>query len=211
MPAAAEDYVQVYSFIPNLIGYARIAFGLGAIYYALSDYKMYCSLYFVSYMLDAADGYAARYFNQSSRFGAVLDMVTDRATSASLLLVLSHVYPEYMFCFTSLLGLDICSHYSQMFSTLSQGGASHKVIDKKENKLLQVYYHNRIVLFTLCMGNEMFLMGLYLIKFYTSNLIWVLMLIFAPMCALKQIINFLQWFSSARALAKMDWADRVKK
>ena len=35
-------------------------------------------LYGASSLLDAADGYAARALNQSSEFGAVLDMVTDR-------------------------------------------------------------------------------------------------------------------------------------
>lgn len=40
-------------------------------------------LYGASSLLDAADGYAARALNQSSEFGAVLDMVTDRYTGAS--------------------------------------------------------------------------------------------------------------------------------
>ena len=35
-------------------------------------------LYGASSLLDVADGYAARTLNQSSEFGAVLDMVTDR-------------------------------------------------------------------------------------------------------------------------------------
>jgi hypothetical protein len=39
-------------------------------------------LYGASSLLDAADGYAARALNQTSEFGAVLDMVTDRYTSA---------------------------------------------------------------------------------------------------------------------------------
>jgi len=35
-------------------------------------------LYLVSCILDAFDGKMARLLNQSTRFGAVLDMVTDR-------------------------------------------------------------------------------------------------------------------------------------
>ena len=36
------------------------------------------TLYLFSGFLDAFDGWAARKFNQSTMFGAVLDMVTDR-------------------------------------------------------------------------------------------------------------------------------------
>lgn len=34
--------------------------------------------YCISQGLDAVDGVVARYFNQCSKFGAVLDMLTDR-------------------------------------------------------------------------------------------------------------------------------------
>ena len=34
--------------------------------------------YCISQLLDAVDGHAARYLGQASKFGAVLDMVTDR-------------------------------------------------------------------------------------------------------------------------------------
>jgi hypothetical protein len=41
-------------------------------------------LYSISCLLDAADGWAARKYNQSSSFGAVLDMVTDRCCTVCL-------------------------------------------------------------------------------------------------------------------------------
>lgn len=41
--------------------------------------KMCTALYFVSSILDVADGKAARALGQTSKFGAVLDMVTDRS------------------------------------------------------------------------------------------------------------------------------------
>ena len=40
---------------------------------------------------DAIDGMAARHFKQSSDFGAVLDMVTDRCSTAGFLLIISHL------------------------------------------------------------------------------------------------------------------------
>lgn len=45
----------------------------------MSYHPKYCTiLYGISSLLDAVDGQAARALGQSSRFGAVLDMVTDR-------------------------------------------------------------------------------------------------------------------------------------
>jgi CDP-diacylglycerol--inositol 3-phosphatidyltransferase len=52
---------------------------------------VYCTLlYGVSCLLDAVDGQAARALGQTSKFGAVLDMVTDRCVfyeSSGLIIV----------------------------------------------------------------------------------------------------------------------------
>lgn len=46
----------------------------------MSYHPKYCTLaYVVSCLLDAVDGQAARALGQTSKFGAVLDMVTDRS------------------------------------------------------------------------------------------------------------------------------------
>jgi CDP-diacylglycerol--inositol 3-phosphatidyltransferase len=45
----------------------------------MSEYPKYTTLaYSISALLDAADGHAARALGQTSKFGAVLDMVVDR-------------------------------------------------------------------------------------------------------------------------------------
>ena len=44
--------------------------------------------YCISQLLDAVDGHAARYLGQASKFGAVLDMVTDRYLPTSLFRIL---------------------------------------------------------------------------------------------------------------------------
>lgn len=45
----------------------------------MSFHPKYCTLaYVISCLLDAVDGQAARALGQTSKFGAVLDMVTDR-------------------------------------------------------------------------------------------------------------------------------------
>ncbi len=54
-----------------------------SLHYMSTHPKSCTSLYALSCLLDAADGYAARKLGQTSRFGAVLDMVTDRFVRAS--------------------------------------------------------------------------------------------------------------------------------
>lgn len=46
-------------------GYARIILALISIYYMPTNYKIACTCYVVSALLDAFDGHAARAFNQS--------------------------------------------------------------------------------------------------------------------------------------------------
>lgn len=108
-----------------------------------------CSfLYSISCLLDALDGYAARIYEQSTRFGAVLDMVTDRCTTACLIVFLSSAFPRWAIVFQGLIALDLASHYMHMYATLVVSGtnASHKSIDESKNWLLRLYYTNKVCL-----------------------------------------------------------------
>jgi len=59
-------------------GYSRIILAALAMHY-MNHHPVYSTVaYCVSQLLDAVDGHAARYLGQASKFGAVLDMVTDR-------------------------------------------------------------------------------------------------------------------------------------
>ncbi|KAA8575743.1 hypothetical protein EYC84_004849 [Monilinia fructicola] len=75
-----EDYPRenIFLFWPNVIGYFRIVLALVSLYYMPLHPRTCTLLYSISCLLDALDGYAARAFEQSTKFGAVLDMVTDR-------------------------------------------------------------------------------------------------------------------------------------
>ena len=98
-----------------------------------------CSfLYSISCLLDALDGMAARKFQQSTRFGAVLDMVTDRCATACLLAFLSTAKPAYSIIFQLLIALDFSSHYMHMYATLVMGGQgqSHKSVSSKNHLLV---------------------------------------------------------------------------
>jgi CDP-diacylglycerol--inositol 3-phosphatidyltransferase len=105
-----------------------------------------CSLlYSISCLLDALDGYAARHFEQSTRFGAVLDMVTDRCTTACLLVFLASAFPRWSLVFQGLISLDLASHYMHMYATLVMGGGeSHKKVDKSRSWILNLYYTNKV-------------------------------------------------------------------
>ncbi|KAI8824210.1 CDP-alcohol phosphatidyltransferase-domain-containing protein [Fimicolochytrium jonesii] len=155
---------NVFLYVPNLIGYARVALMFAALYFLPHHTLTAGALYSVSCLLDAADGQAARYFGQTSRFGAVLDMVTDRSTTSCLLVYLSLTFPRLTLIFQTLIALDLSSHYLQMYSSLVLGAGSHKNVDpKKTSWLLRQYYTNNKVLFLVCAANEAFFIALYLL------------------------------------------------
>ena len=72
---------NVYLFVPNLIGYVRVITAAASLIIMPSHPKMCTLVYFISCILDVFDGMAARALGQTSKFGAVLDMVTDRSVS----------------------------------------------------------------------------------------------------------------------------------
>ena len=95
-PTPTPTPTPVWFFAANLIGYARLALAAGAFASAFAPAEdgaalaRFVALYFLSYALDAADGAAARALGQTSAFGAVLDMATDRVCTAGLLALLAH-------------------------------------------------------------------------------------------------------------------------
>jgi hypothetical protein len=50
-------------------------------------------------------------FKIGSKFGGILDMVTDRISTCGLLVVISGMYPDYSLYFILLIILDIASHW----------------------------------------------------------------------------------------------------
>ena len=126
------------------LGYARVILA-GVSLQFMSYHPKYCTLaYCVSCLLDAVDGQAARALGQTSKFGAVLDMVTDRCvfllfptqfiarlfssslmsiitfaayrcTTSCLLCYLCTVYPRQALIFQFLISLDFSSHFMHMY------------------------------------------------------------------------------------------------
>ncbi|BBH08613.1 phosphatidylinositol synthase 1 [Prunus dulcis] len=171
--------LDVYLYIPNIIGYIRVLMNCFAFAQCFSNKQLFSILYFVSFVCDGVDGWCARKFNQEldnivSTFGAVLDMVTDRISTACLLVVLSQVYRPGL-VFLSLLALDIASHWLQMYSTFLLGKASHKDVKDSTNWLFKAYYGNRMFMAYCCVACEVLYIILFLLaKNETESLIDVL-------------------------------------
>ena len=161
-PAQGEKEENIFLFMPNLIGmpflsshhtpankllgYSRVVLALASLYYMPLHPRTCSILYSVSCLLDALDGYAARAYEQSTKFGAVLDMVTDRCTTTCLLVFLAQAFPRWSIVFQTLISLDLASHYMHMYATLSMGGSgqSHKNVDESRSWLLKQYYSNNV-------------------------------------------------------------------
>ncbi|KAL1933555.1 hypothetical protein VTP01DRAFT_7645 [Rhizomucor pusillus] len=209
-PSRGTD--NVFLFVPNIIGYTRIILASLSLYYMPWHPKVCATLYCISCLLDAVDGNAARYFDQCSKFGAVLDMVTDRSTTTCLLCFLSIQYPAWTILFQFLISLDFSSHYMHMYSSMTVGASSHKKMSESDNWFLRLYYNSNIVLFIMCAGNELFFVALYVLKFFgpVTAMWWALLIVTGTICFAKQFINVVQIVNASKVLATIDREEKAK-
>jgi len=211
---------KVFIFIPNIIGYFRFFFYLiSFICHSLGNWQLCISFYAIAFILDEFDGRAARAYNQSSNFGAALDMVADRSATAGFCLILAQLYPQYLLFFIVAIALDVSSHYYLIYATGILGKASHKDSAEWSNsKLMQLYYGNKTLMDVLILGNELFYILLYLnfylvsfslaINNWTLSIWQLLIMIILPIYLLKQTTNILQLQSAAQEIAAIDLENR---
>ncbi|KAF1329818.1 Phosphatidylinositol synthase, partial [Globisporangium splendens] len=201
---------DVFFYVPNLIGYLRVGLTAFSLAIALQEkhYKTSIVCYLLSFVCDYFDGFFARWFDQCSNFGAVLDMVTDRCSTAGLLVILSHLYPDYLLAFVFLLVLDFSSHWYHMYASKGH----HKTVAAERNWLLRVYYGNYPFFGYCCVGTEVFYILLYVLHFNPTALIPLADVPLAhlcyyvcfPACVLKNLINVAQLSSAAHSVAVDD-------
>ena len=214
---------KVFLYVPNIIGYLRFGFYLASfIAHSLGNWQLCISLYAIAFILDEFDGRAARAYNQSSNFGAALDMVADRSATAGLCLILAQLYPNYLLAFIGAIALDVSSHYYLIYATGILGKTSHKDSAQwSTNGLMKLYYGKKSFMDLLILGNELFYMLLYL-NFYLLGIniyfgswqinIWqLLLMICLPIYLLKQVTNVLQLQVSAQEIANLDLIDSEKE
>jgi CDP-diacylglycerol--inositol 3-phosphatidyltransferase len=214
MPTTKTTAEDVLRYVPNLIGYSRIVCAIGALFLMIiaKDYWMLAIiLYLVNFVGDLFDGLVARRLGQTSTFGGLLDMVTDRCSTLGLLFILAIDYEEshLRLIFLSLSLLDISSHWCQMYSTSSLG-KHHKSEDGNEGRhfLVRWFYKYYFFFGYLCVGAEFTYVLAYVMQFTTDHWIhpalkaglWVV----TPACFLKQLVNAMQLTSSCYAVAAHD-------
>eukprot|EP00536_Pseudo-nitzschia_multiseries_P009198 jgi/Psemu1/200187/e_gw1.252.4.1 len=211
-PVTTANDVLLY--VPNLIGYSRVAFTITALFLMLAareNWVLAIVLYLASFVGDLFDGMVARRLGQTSEFGGLLDMVTDRCSTLGLLFVLAIDYEEVIFrlIFLSLCLLDISSHWCQMYSTLCSG-KHHKSEDGNEGRhfLVRWFYKYYFFFGYLCVGAEFTYILAYVIQFTDNH--WMHPILNAglyaavPGCFLKQLVNVMQLASACYAVAEKD-------
>lgn len=206
---------SVYGYVPNVIGYLRVVLMFVGFYYAIEerggDHRVTIGTYMFAQVLDVADGHAARLLDQSSRFGAVLDMVTDRVSTTCFCVILAQLYPEYTIHLCALVALDMFSHWFHMYTAVLLGLTSHKMVD---HWLLRLYYW-RPWLFLVCSGTESWYMCWYTLKFTKGPLVYGVHFVegFFQLCtiafAFKQVANMVQLATACNALVRHD--EQAKK
>jgi len=174
-----------------------------------SDYKLAIVMYTLNFAGDLVDGMAARAMNQCSKYGGVLDMVTDRVSTAGLTALLANLYPGEAFVFISLMSLDIFSHWFHVvYAEVAQ--RHHK--GEQTNVFLKWYYGCYPLFAYCCVSQELYYLGRWALKFmrqdYSAETADIVQVIvrwgFLPGCAMKQVVNVAQWWNAAGNLAKVD-------
>ncbi|XP_798034.2 CDP-diacylglycerol--inositol 3-phosphatidyltransferase [Strongylocentrotus purpuratus] len=206
---------NIFMFVPNIIGYFRILFTILSLFFMRSCYLLATFLYLLGSFLDAFDGHYARKFGQGTKFGAMLDQLTDRCATLCLTMALCVLYPDYMVPLQLSATLDIASHWLHLHSSLMGGKTSHKLIDPSENPILAVYYTSRPVLFVMCSGNELFYSMMYLLYFTEGPIVMTSMGLFrmifyisTPIAIVKAMISGVHLVVASRNMAIIDVAER---
>lgn len=152
---------KVLWYVPNLIGYLRVALVMYAFVNALQRPKVCLSAYVFAFVCDELDGRAARKFRQCSAFGAVLDMATDRVSTAGLMVVLAALLPRAAPLLAILLSLDVGAHWLRTAAAQAQGKHHKQVSTVASNGLLKLYYRSRIFMGYCCVSAEVTYLALY--------------------------------------------------
>ncbi|EFN58951.1 hypothetical protein CHLNCDRAFT_19755 [Chlorella variabilis] len=225
-PGFLGRHSNIYVYVPNLIGYARVAAAVFAFGVALRDPGACVLAYFASFVCDELDGRFARKFNQCSTLGSVLDMVTDRVATTCLLAVLAVRYPAAHLPCLLLIMLDISSHWFQMYSTLAMGSATHKDTNSR-SFVVRAYYRSRLFMGFCCICCEVLYLALYLLSWrqYQAPALAlpallqrlplpqaaVMALVALPGFAVKQVVNVIQLRTAAQQLVRFDQQQDSRK
>lgn len=203
--------VAIAWYYPNIIGYVRVALVIACLFISVTQPIILVSLLIIAGLLDNLDGYVARCFQQSSRFGAVLDYVTDRITTVVYVKILADILPDYASIFYLLFMIDMASHMARLYVAMWADGNHHKEI-VSEFKLLNMYYPKKSV--SAMMGfctHSYELFFIVLILLYAGGepvtsvwVLWTVLLVSLPGFITKNVVHVLQLVECFRSAILME-------
>ncbi|MCC2624209.1 MAG: hypothetical protein K0R14_82 [Burkholderiales bacterium] len=197
--------ISVYWYVPNIISYIRLIL-LALVLLLFKNMPLTAIIcYIFSSLLDAVDGFLARVLNQSSNIGVILDYCTDRLSLAVLVASLILVIPKFWVLWVIILGLDLFSHFCQLYFTVLNNDVHHKNTSNIiKFKSLRLYYSSRLVLFTSCLSKEL-LLGMYLIySLWPAKWMIAVIIVLVPGFVFKVWINILQIVQSIQYAAGLE-------
>ena len=214
----------LYSF-SRFSGYVRILFGIIPIFIHKYNYLLVVSLYCISQLLDAFDGYFARLYKQETKFGALLDMITDRCSTIIMIVInitLYHNDSLFFKCSLIFLLIDISGHWIYLISSIISGNNSHKNTNTNMWVPMKIYYSNKYLLFTLHACNELMWIINYIEYFaqYDKNsqslnifdlLVFSNKFFITPLALLKNIMNFVHLIYGFKVVLELDIYERETK
>jgi len=145
---------------------------------------------------------------QSSEFGAVLDMVTDRVSTMLLLMLLGgRLFPGRFEIYAFLAALDYSSHWAQMYASKGH----HKTTNEDKNIFVRAFYNIYALFGYLCVGTEVFYITQVVLFFQPNAMLGgqvrldaVANSLLLPACVGKNIVNLAQLMSGFESVAKRD-------
>ncbi len=185
---------KIFFYVPNLIGYVRIILLFVAYSVYHDNFPLFALSYFISFSLDFIDGPVARALGQCSKFGGLMDMMTDRIGN---LIVVACGFetpglPNKGFL-VFLVILDIVSHTLQTYQS-TELKTYHKDL-KMPYTILHIYYNDESFMNVTIFGHELFNI-FYLYRFVYNDYSLATNLVFAicTMIGSLRIIAVFQQF-----------------
>lgn len=130
-------------FLPNVLGYLRMIMAFVGLYYSSEQPTYAVVIWVVSALLDLLDGPLARFLNQTSQFGVVLDIVADNVLRSCVWVAVSGASSSTLYKMVACFFL--CLEWLTMLSTqlhAASDGAHWKASRAKDPWLVQTFFAN---------------------------------------------------------------------
>ena len=100
-------------FVPNIINYLRIIIVVLMLFKIRTKPFLAFVLCLISGFMDSLDGDVARYLNQKSKLGYIMDLSLDRLTNSAQMVTLALLYPKYWLIFFTVQSVDTIRDFSK--------------------------------------------------------------------------------------------------